>query len=357
VDTLDDLKQIAVQHDAALGVTDLSPFPDVAATMRRRLEDGSSANLTFTYKDPDKATEPMWSFPWGRSIVVVALPYLRNGDGPGDRSVARFADGDRYAALSMLLTEVSHRLDADGWRTEHVVDDDRLIDRAAAVRAGVGWWGKSTMVLTPGAGPWILIGSVVTDAVLAVGEPMRRTCGTCDACIPACPTGAIVAPGVLDARRCLAAMFQSRADIPRGLRSAAAGRIYGCDDCLTSCPPGSRSLEGMEPTRHELTPGAVLEMSDEDLSGVTDHWYVPGRKMRFVRRNALVALGNTGGPESVGIIMSYVEHHDAMLARHALWALSQVAPAIAVGVADGLAETASDEAMIEEIAEVVRHGT
>jgi len=232
--------------------------------MWSRIEDGSSANLTFTYKDPRKATEPARSFPWGRSIVVVAMPYLSDGDGPGTRSVARFADGDRYAVLTSLLEEIADHLEQTGFRTATVVDDDRLVDRAAAVRAGIGWWGKSTMVLTPGIGPWILIGSTVTDAVLPVSEPTRRSCGTCDACIPACPTGAIVAPGVLDARRCLAAIFQSRGDIPIDLRPAAAGRIYGCDDCLTSCPPGSRSLEALSPRRNGLTPAAILEMNNED---------------------------------------------------------------------------------------------
>lgn len=324
MEILEELKRIAARHKAVLGVTDLAPFPEVADAMRSRIEDGSSASLTFTYKDPQKATEPARSFPWGRSIVVVAMPYLIDGDGRGTRSVARFADGDRYAALSLLLGEIADHLEQAGCRTETVVDDDRLVDRAAAVRAGIGWWGKSTMVLTPGIGPWILIGSTVTDVVLPVSEPMRRSCGTCDACIPACPTGAIVAPGVLDARRCLAAIFQSRGDIPIDLRRAAGGRIYGCDDCLTSCPPGSRSLEALAPRQDGLTPAAVLEMTDEDLDAFADHWYVPGRKMRFLRRNALVALGNTGGPEAISLARTYASHDDEMLVRHAQWALEQL---------------------------------
>jgi len=356
VDVLEELRQIAAHHGAVLGVTDMAPFPEVAATMQRRIDEGLSASLTFTYKDPRKATEPSRSFPWGRSIVVVALPYLTDGDGPGERTVARFADGDRYAALSLLAEEIARDLERAGWRAETVIDDDRLVDRAAAVRAGIGWWGKSTMVLTPGAGPWILIGSVVTDAVLPVGVPMRRTCGTCVACIPACPTGAIVALGVLDSRWCIAAIFQSRGDIPRDLRHAAAGRIYGCDDCLTACPPGSRTLEGLAPTPDALTPAAVLEMSDEELNAAAGHWYVPGRKMRFVRRNALVALGNTAGPESIGLLMTYIQHDDVMLRRHAVWALSRVDPLYAGSIADDLENRESDEAMLTEIAQARRRG-
>ena len=180
------------------------------------------------------------------------------------------------------------------------------------------------MVLTPRAGPWILVGSVVTDAHLPVSEPMKRTCGTCEACIPACPTGAIVAPGVLDARRCLAAIFQSRGDIPVELRRAAGGRIYGCDDCLTSCPPGFGMLRAQAPAEHQLSPIEVLAMSDEDLNSATDHWYVPGRKMRFVRRNAIVALGNVGGDEAVSVLTPYLEHQDELLRSHAQWALEQL---------------------------------
>jgi epoxyqueuosine reductase len=324
VEILDELRQIAERYAAGLGVTDLAPFPEVAATMQTRIDDGLSANLTFTYKDPQKATEPARSFPWGRSIVVLALPYLRDGDGPGGRSVARFADGDRYANLSVVLREVADRLEQAGWRTEIVVDSDTLVDRAAAVRAGLVWWGKSTMALTTRSGPWILIGSIVTDADLPIGDRMRRTCGTCDACIPACPTGAIVAPGVLDARLCLAAIFQSRGDIPIRVRRAVGGRIYGCDDCLTSCPPGSRYLESMTPKRIELTPTEVLEMSDSDLNVMADHWYVPGRKMRFLRRNALVALGNTGGPDGIAVAKGYLDQDDEMLVRHAQWAFDEL---------------------------------
>lgn len=324
MDTLEELKQIAHHHGATLGVTDTAPFRDVAVTMRDRINDGSSASLTFTYKDVEKATEPERSFPWGRSIVVVVLPYLTEGDGRGTRSIARFADGDRYQALSALTGYIADYLEQAGWRAETVMDDDRLVDRAVAVRAGVAWWGKSTMVLTPGSGPWILIGSVVTDAVFPLGEPMRRSCGTCDACIPACPTGAIVAPGVLDARLCLAAIFQSRGDIPMGLREAAGGRIYGCDDCLTACPPGSRSIDAHGPKLDDLLAADILAMSDEELDIVADHWYVPGRKMRFVRRNALVALGNTGGRDAVGLIMRYIDHEDEMLVRHAVWALERL---------------------------------
>jgi epoxyqueuosine reductase len=323
-DLLEALTAVAVRYGVRIGVTDLAPFPDERQDIEDRIRTGMAASLRFTFGDPELATTPSLSFPWGRSIVVVAVPYLRSGDGPSDeRSVARFADGDRYTGLRLVVDNLSDVLSDHGARSEVVYDDNRLSDRAAAVRAGVAWPGKSTMAITPGLGPWFLIGSVVTDADLPKSLPMERTCGTCVACMPACPTGAIVAPGVLDARRCLAAIFQSRGSIDSDLRVAAGGRVYGCDDCLTSCPPGNRELEdrSTEPTEH---PRDILTLSDADLNATYDHWYVPGRKMRFIRRNALVALGNIGERDDLSLADRYADHQDTLLAEHAQWARDRI---------------------------------
>lgn len=311
-----------------LGVADPAPFPEVAAEIERRDRTGERGSLGFTYRDPATSTRPDASFPWARSIVVAAVGYLRDGDGePGPdgpaRSVARFADGDRYGDLRRVLDRIAGELEADGRRAVPVYDDDRLVDRALAVRSGVAWWGKSTMAITPGLGPWFLIGSVVTDAPIRPTEPMQRTCGSCTACLPACPTGAIVAPGVLDARRCLAAVLQARGSIPAAIRPAVGGRVYGCDDCLTACPPGHGAL-GARPIAVTPTPVGILARSDEELLEAFGHWYIPGRRVRFVRRNALVALGNTGGPEDVGLLAGYAGHPDALLRAHAAWALGAI---------------------------------
>jgi len=347
---LEDLVATAGAHGATIGVTDLAPFPELAEQMRTRVDDGLRARLGFTYKDIELATEPRRSFPWGRSIVAVAVGYLRDGDGPGEeRSVARFADGDRYRTLTVVLDALDGHLAREGYRCETVFDDDRLVDRAVAQRAGVGWSGKSTMTLVPGRGPWVFLGSIVTDASLPANRPMVRTCGTCDDCIPACPTGAIVAPGVLDARRCLAAIFQSRGDIPHEVRVAAGGRIYGCDDCLTSCPAGHRDLRARSSHRDMVTARDVLAMGDRELATAVDHWYVPGRKMRFVRRNALVAIGNTGGDDAVAIALAYLGHQDAMLRRHAAWALGVLAPELLDEVRGHLIASERDASVREEL--------
>ena len=214
--------------------------------------------------------------------------------------MARFATANHYDPLRTGLAALAGVLEVAGFRTEIRCDDSRLVDRAAAVRAGVGWWGKSTMVLAPGHGPWLLLGSVVTDAVLPADSPMVRTCGTCEACLPACPTGALVAPGVLDARRCLAALAQSPGTIPREFRRAWGDRLYGCDECLEACPPGRQGLAGGSgPGGGRVDLAEVLGSDDASLLRRFGHFYLPGRDARYLRRNALVALGNSGGAGAV----------------------------------------------------------
>ena len=180
------------------------------------------------------------------------------------------------------------------------------------------------MALVPGAGPWVLLGSIVTDAKLSADPPMRRDCGTCDACIPACPTGAIVAPGVLDARRCLAAIAQAPGSIPEEFREAMQDRLYGCDDCLSACPPGHRALrEAVGPDgRVDLV--ELLASDDRTLRERFGRFYIPHNDVRHLRRNALVALGNTGGRAAIGVLAGYAGSRDPLLREHAMWALGRL---------------------------------
>jgi epoxyqueuosine reductase len=261
--------------------------------------------------------------------------------------VASFATEDHYRPLRSALGEVANEIHLSGYRAEMLVDDSRLVDRAAAVRAGIGWWGKNTMVLTPALGPWFLIGSVVTDAELESDREMTRDCGTCDACLPACPTGALLAPGVLDARRCLAAMLQQKGSIPPEFRRAVGDRIYGCDDCLEACPPG-RKLQMASPGHHGRHDAEqLLLLGDDDLLARFEHFYVPGRKARYLRRNLLVVLGNSGG--DAGLLIRFLEHPDALLRGHAAWALGNLGGAESVNALREASDRESDPDVRAEI--------
>jgi epoxyqueuosine reductase len=257
-------------------------------------------------------------------MFVGGKAYLPDAGSPGEASgtgrIARFSVEDYYLPLGAALEEVGAVLVDAGFRAEIVSDDNRLVDRAAAVRAGIGWWGKNSMVLAPGQGPWMLLGSVVTDAEIDVTEPMTRDCGTCEACLPACPTGALVAPGILDARLCLAAILQTNGSIPEELRGPMADRIYGCDDCLDACPPGTRLLDRSTERRGRVDLAWLLTASDDELLESFDRFYLPRRRPDILRRNALVAAGNDGDPTLAGIVETYMTHPDPILAEHATWA-------------------------------------
>lgn len=283
-----------------------------------------SGPLHFTYDDPAVATDVTRTFPWARRIVVFAHSYLGESQTPGDSgpTVARFATHDQYSPVRDIAEGVAADLTAAGARAEVLIDDNRLVDRAAAARAGVGWLGRSTMLLTPGHGPWLLLGSVVTDADLEETPPMRRTCGTCVACIPACPTGAITPDG-LDARLCISTWLQAPGPIPHWIRPLIERRIYGCDDCLTSCPPGFPTMARTDTARNEMSFARLLGLSDDDLVDRFGWFYIPHRDPRYLRRNLLVAAGNSEEAEAVGPILDHFTHRSSLVRGHAYWALAR----------------------------------
>jgi epoxyqueuosine reductase len=315
-----------------VGFTGTEAFPEVALSMHRRIESGMSAGLGFTYRDPSTATTPRLSFPWGRTLVVGARAYLPESGSPDldlqsnrpTGKVSRVTAGDGYEPLRRGLEAIACLLKAEGYRAEILCDDNRLVDRAAAVRAGLGWWGKNTMVLIGGIGPWAVIGSVITDAEVEPDQRVDRDCGACSACLPACPTGALATPGVLDAERCLAAWAQRPGLMPPEYRIAMGDRLYGCDDCLVACPPGGRLLRraGEPGGRFDLR--AILHASDRSLLAWFGHWFIPDRDPGIVRRNALIAAGNSASEQIVPQVALYAGHPDWVLRAHAAWALVRI---------------------------------
>ena len=247
--------------------------------------------------------------------------------------VARYARSDHYAALRLALTAIADHLRSLGWRASVVLDDNALVDRAAAHRAGLGWFGKNSLLLLPGAGSWFVLGSVVTDAPLqptgATPAAHAEGCGSCTRCMTACPTGALVAPGVVDARRCLAWLVQAPGSFPEEFREALGDRIYGCDECQQVCPINKvADRRDPPPPPSEDAEGAVdlldlLGASDEELLAAHGRWYIADRDPRYLRRNALVALGNTGDGKHAGTesaLRHWLAAADPLLAEHARWA-------------------------------------
>lgn len=345
-----DLEELARNLGAAgFGVSTADPFVGSRRTIESHKESAMSGPLHFTYDDPATATDVTRSFPWAQSIVTVSIGYGPTAPGPAPTGavVARFATHDHYRPLRKLLARLAERLQANRHRTGILVDDNRLVDRAAAARSGVGWIGRSTMVLAPGHGPWLLLGSVVTDARLEPTPSMRRSCGTCVACVPACPTGAITPDG-LDARRCIATWLQSPGSLPRWVRPHIGRRIYGCDDCLTSCPPGFRALGT---TVVELPFDELLSLDDSSLLERFSWWYVPRRDVRFIRRNLVVAAGNSREESAVPHLIEHLGHRSSLLRGHAAWALAR---SIGEDAIETL-QTALDAETVREPIEEIEH--
>lgn len=346
-----------VGEDAGLvgfGVCSVEPFDEVRLEMDRRIETGEAGRRRFTYTDPGVATDIRGSFAWAQRLVVGSVTYLPAAGHPGPPvantgRIARFASADHYRPLRAALSGVAEHLAAAGSRAEVLADDNRLVDRAAAVRAGVVWWGKSTMGLAPKYGPWLLLGSVVTDAALPESQPMARDCGTCTACIPACPTGALDVEGVLDATRCISYWAQTPGSVPIDIREAWGDRVYGCDDCLDACPPGGRLADtaAIGPGRVNLLD--LLAQSDDDLMNRYRHFYVPRRDARFLRRNVLIALGHSATDDAVPMLAGYLDSNRAMLRSHAAWALGRVGGGTASQALQRALATEVDPAVRDEI--------
>ena len=327
----------------AVGVASAEPFESTRAALAERREQGLHGGMAFTYRNPDRSTDPGRTVSGARSLVVGALGYRRRTPPAPDRAagrVAAYARRDHYARLRGALSRIADLLHGAGYQAVVAADDNALVDREAARRAGLGWYGKNSNILLPGQGSWFVLGSVITTAALDQSNPIPDQCGPCRRCLDGCPTGAIVAPGVVDARRCLAWLVQADGDFPLEFREALGDRIYGCDDCQDVCPP-NRQADSNDRGAGQLAADAdediawvdlveLLGLDDDELMARYGRWYIPRREPRYVRRNALIALGNSRrgtDPEVIDIVNRYLSDPDPMLVRHADWA----AAALGVG--------------------------
>jgi epoxyqueuosine reductase len=341
----DDVRRVGLDAGLdAVGIAAAAPFETTRRHIEQRRGDGLHGGMQFTYRNPSRSTDPSQALPGAAALVVGARGYLRapppphaaaRTAGPVGR-IARYSWQDHYQPLRQALAAIAGVLQAAGWLARVVADDNALVDREAAYRAGLGWYGKNTNLLLPGKGSWFVLGSVITDARLPCDQPVDDGCGTCNRCLPACPTGAFIAPGVLDARRCLAWLVQAPGVFPIEHRPALGDRIYGCDACQEVCPVNMRA-EKHDPPRpaepgDEAVAGLldVLAATDAELMARFGRWYIPLRQPRYLRRNALLALGNSTAPGEradpavVTALRRALVDPDPLLRAHAVWAAARL---------------------------------
>ena len=321
-------------------------------------------------RDPERRADPRRVLPGALTVVSVMASYYR-GDWPDDvpskgRSpalrgkIARYAWGrDYHGRLKRRLNRLGRVLESlrpgTQWRSH--VDTGPMLDRGWAERAGLGWIGKNANVIRQGAGSWFFLGEIVCDAPLPHGEPARNRCGRCQRCIPACPTGAIVAPYQVDARRCISYLtIELEGPIPIELRDLVGTRIFGCDDCQEACPWNRFATPTYDPDFAERprqqTPW-LLPLLAIDAEGFAARYegtaLMRAGRDRFVR-NVAVALGNLGDRRALPALAKALRDEATPVGRgHAAWALGKIGGAAARRALLGAKEDERDRGVLDEI--------
>ncbi len=288
----------------------------------------------------EKRVDPQQVLPGAKSVVVLALNYWQGArppqrvDAPVEGRVARYAWGDDYHDLiEEKLRALDRFLGSHGGQQRYYVDTGPVMERDFAAEAGIGWHGKSTMLLNRELGTWFFLAELLTTLEIEPDEPIPPRCGTCTRCLDACPTGAIrrERPYHLDARLCISYLtIEHKGSIPLDLRPLIGDRIYGCDDCLDACP-WNRFAQASREAAFMARPAAVgmglrdyLAMSQEDFSRAFQGSPVKRTKRRGLLRNVCVALGNVGTPADLPALERTAAQEEELIAEHAHWAIERI---------------------------------
>jgi epoxyqueuosine reductase len=313
----------------AVGAAPASPYTETERHIRERRERGLFAGMGFTISRPEVSCHPEALLPGAKTVISAALCYYvpAHEPAPGEGSLARYTWADRYEELREKLDALGRLL---GGSYRVLVDANQHVDREGAARAGIGFYGKNTLLITQRHGSWVVLGTLVTDVNVEPSAPLELDCGSCRLCIDACPTGALDEPGTLDSTRCLSYWTQAPDAIPLDYRAELGASVYGCDICQDVCPwnrgiekrrTGRPLPEGAEPT---VSLVEWLEADGRELVERYDRLYVPRNDPRYLRRNALVAAGNVGGDRERPAVAALTESEDPLLRDHAQWALERI---------------------------------
>jgi epoxyqueuosine reductase len=371
-------------------ITGAAAFPEAERVLKQRIAEGLMDGLPwFTAQRAEVACHPDALLPEARSVIALAQCYLselpaEDQPGPPRGRISRYAWGDDYhdslkARLQQFAAWLREyaRAEVPDVQTRLFVDTGRMVDRAVAQRAGLGWYGKNTNILTHGWGSWVFLAEIVTNLPLPEEEfdtPLKANCGKCELCLHACPTGALPAPYVLDNRRCISYLtIELRGSIPLELRPLMGNLIFGCDICQQVCPvnvvaerrlglrgdipPGTRSVT-FHPRREfaprpaiggnpELIP--LLKLSEEEFRERFRGSPIKRTKRRGLLRNVCVALGNSGDRSAVPALCEALHHEEALVRGHAAWALGQLGGTQARYALEQALTTETDDEVQREI--------
>jgi epoxyqueuosine reductase len=332
-----------------------------------RIDAGQMDGLPwFTESRVRRGADPQTLVSGARSIICLGLSYLdadrEEKPSPGGGKIARYARVKDYhrvmkRRMKAFVRGLEERLDAPVG-AKWYVDDGPMLDRAAAARSGLGWFGKSTNILTPSHGSWILLGQVVTDLELEPDPPLKKTCGSCVRCIDDCPTGAIVAPFVVDNARCISYQtIENRGVIPLEMRPLIGDWVFGCDICQDVCPVNRQASTPLQPIQKaeaidpsgQVDLAGLLALTEEEFRDRFQGTSIMRAKRVGLQKNACVALGNNKDVAGIPALAAAMKNGEPLVRGHAAWALGQIATADAVSSLEQSIASETDEYVLGEI--------
>lgn len=322
-----------------VGVAPVDP-PPALAFFPEWIARGHAGSMGYLTDQVDRRRDLRVAFPWARAVVSAGVQYDApdqpySTDAPAGRGwIARYAWGDDYHDVLRARLEALRAALVTEWgafESRAYVDTGPIVERAYAAAAGLGAWGKNTCLLHPEHGSWFFLGELVVDLDLAPDAPRADMCGSCTACLDACPTQAFTAPYVLDATRCISYLtIELKGAIPEALRPGVGRHAFGCDVCQDVCPWNRRRRHAGPP---EFAPRAGQAAPDLSELATLDEDAFRARfkgsplrrtKRRGLLRNVAVALGNLGDPEKRPLLLHLAEDEDPIVAEHARWALGRL---------------------------------
>ena len=312
--------------------------PPHADEFREWLDDGRAGTMGWLARNQERRTDPQLVLPAAKSVIVLAMNYwpdvehrTPNTEHPMGR-IARYAWGDDYHdVIEKKLRVLDDWLGVRGGKQRHYVDTGPVLERDFAALAGVGWHGKSTMLIHPKLGTWFFLAELFTTLDLDPDPALPDRCGSCTRCLVACPTQAITAPHQLDARRCISYLtIELKGSIPEEFRPLIGDRIYGCDDCLDACPWNRFASASREtafaarPFVHHMSLRDFLALDDEGFRTLFHKSPIKRIKRRGFLRNVCVALGNVGSVDDLPALEHAALDAEPLIAEHARWAIGRI---------------------------------
>jgi epoxyqueuosine reductase len=311
--------------------------PPHAAEFQAWLRAGHAGEMEWLARNAQRRIDPQQVLEGAQSVVVLGMNYQHKTPGsPGDANgpvgrVAKYAHGDDYHELiEKRLRALDEWMSSRGGRQRFYVDTGPVLERDFGALAGAGWHGKSTMLIHPKLGTWFFLAELFTTLRLPPDDPLPDRCGTCTRCLAACPTGALIAPRKLDARRCISYLtIELKGSMPLEMRPLIGDRIYGCDDCLEACPWNRFAAESREAAfaaRSFLNMPLrdFLELDEVAFRALFRKSPIKRLKRRGFLRNVCVALGNIGTDADLPALRRAAGDPEPLVVEHARWAISQI---------------------------------